>query len=225
VGTASGPSDRPIAGVVPVAVLHRVRLFRCGLADLLDGEPDIAVVATAVTAPDLARQAGRARPSVVVLEIEDAGAEACQAAAAVRSAVPGVRFVAIEANRPGPLSAAAVATFPQRVRRADGFRAVAAAVRAAPGRWAAPVIVPASPGADALSPRELDVLSLVSAGCTTREISERLAISRKTVENHKRRIFGKLQVRTQAHAVAVAVRAGMITVDGVLDLAVAAGGR
>ena len=57
-----------------------------------------------------------------------------------------------------------------------------------------------------LTGREADVLALVGAGRTSRQISAELHISPKTVENHKQRIFGKLGVQNQAHAVSVAMR-------------------
>lgn len=214
---ANGSTGTPVT----VCVQHRLRLLRVGLAHALDDEADITVVGTAVTASDLAALAGRVRPDVVVLEVDDDGSDACRAAAAVRSRASTGQFVAV--LPPGStgstgLSPAAETTFPVRVSRADGLRAVRDAVRAAPHRFVSPVVVPEEGGRDMLSPRELDVLALVGAGCTTREISERLSISRKTVENHKQHIFTKLQVRNQAHAVAVALRAGMISVDGVIDL-------
>ena len=65
--------------------------------------------------------------------------------------------------------------------------------------------------APALTGRELEVLRLIGAGRTTREISGALGVSRRTVENHKRRIFAKLDVQSQAHAVASAARLGLLT--------------
>lgn len=62
-----------------------------------------------------------------------------------------------------------------------------------------------------LSRREVDVLTLVGTGLTTSGISSRLGISAKTVENHKQRIFSKLGVQSQAHAIAVATREGLIS--------------
>ena len=208
------------APVIRVCVQHRLRLLRVGLALLLAPEADVELVGSAVTAADLVSLATHAEPDVVILELEGDGTEACRAAAAVRQHVPDAQFVAVAGSRLDTvaLSPAAETSFPARVRRAEGMRRVLEAVRTARLRPVGPVIVPDDGGRDALSPRELDVLSLVGAGCTTREISERLAISRKTVENHKQHIFSKLQVRNQAHAVAVALRAGMITVDGVIDL-------
>jgi DNA-binding CsgD family transcriptional regulator len=65
--------------------------------------------------------------------------------------------------------------------------------------------------APALTGREIEVLRLIGAGRTTREISIVLGVSRRTVENHKRRIFAKLNVQSQAHAVASAARLGLLT--------------
>ena len=69
---------------------------------------------------------------------------------------------------------------------------------------------PARPGAIALTPREVEILTRIARGFSTREVSEQLGISPRTVENHKRRIFAKLDVQNQAHAVAIATRAGLL---------------
>jgi DNA-binding CsgD family transcriptional regulator len=76
-----------------------------------------------------------------------------------------------------------------------------------------------------LTLREVDVLNLVGAGLTSREISVALEISHKTVENHKQRIFCKLGVQNQAHAVSVAMRTGVLRPERVIDLAMAADAR
>ena len=72
-----------------------------------------------------------------------------------------------------------------------------------------------------LTPRELTILNLVGAGFTSREISSQLTISHKTVENHKQRIFAKLGVQNQAHAVSVAMRLGLMRPERVIGLALA----
>ena len=65
------------------------------------------------------------------------------------------------------------------------------------------------------------MLTLVGGGHNSRDISCQLRISHKTVENHKQRIFGKLGVQNQAHAVSVAMRTGMITAEQTLEAAMA----
>jgi DNA-binding NarL/FixJ family response regulator len=56
-----------------------------------------------------------------------------------------------------------------------------------------------------LTDRERDVLGAVADGLSTKAVAHHLGISVKTVESHKTRIFGKLGVRSQAEAVAVAL--------------------
>jgi DNA-binding NarL/FixJ family response regulator len=68
--------------------------------------------------------------------------------------------------------------------------------------------------------RELEVLRQISLGLTAREISDRMGISPKTVENHKQRLFRKLDVQNQAHAVSVALRHGVLQPADGLEQAV-----
>ena len=61
-----------------------------------------------------------------------------------------------------------------------------------------------------LTPREIDVLTAMADGLSTKGIARRLGVAVKTVENHKTRVFDKLGVRTQAHAVAIAIGQGLL---------------
>jgi DNA-binding NarL/FixJ family response regulator len=61
-----------------------------------------------------------------------------------------------------------------------------------------------------LTTRELEVLRLVAAGCTTNEIARRLAFSERTVKNAIHDVTSRLQLRNRSHAVADAVREGLI---------------
>ena len=65
------------------------------------------------------------------------------------------------------------------------------------------------PKAD-LAPRELEVLGLLALGLSADGISQRLGASQNTVASLVQRIFGKLDARTRAHAVAQAWRAGLL---------------
>lgn len=60
--------------------------------------------------------------------------------------------------------------------------------------------------ATALSRRELDVLRLMTQGCNTAAIAERLRLSRATVRNHAQSIFAKLGVHSRLEAVALATK-------------------
>jgi LuxR family maltose regulon positive regulatory protein len=65
-----------------------------------------------------------------------------------------------------------------------------------------PAGAPAQPLAEPLSKRELEVLGLVVAGLTNREIAERLFITVGTVKTHVHHIYGKLGVSDRAKAIA-----------------------
>ncbi len=61
-----------------------------------------------------------------------------------------------------------------------------------------------------LTQRELQVLALISGGLTTAQIATRIGISPKTVENRRQSLFAKLGVQNQSHAIAVAIRTGVL---------------
>ena len=65
----------------------------------------------------------------------------------------------------------------------------------------------------ALTPREQEVMTLVAEGLTTNEISERLFISPKTVENHRSSILRKLDLHSTIEVVRYAAKLGLIDVD------------
>jgi DNA-binding CsgD family transcriptional regulator len=66
------------------------------------------------------------------------------------------------------------------------------------------------PGEPQLTEREYDVLRMLADGETTRGIAERLRYSERTVKNIVRDLLVKLNCKTRAHAVALAVRHGVI---------------
>jgi two-component system response regulator DesR len=64
--------------------------------------------------------------------------------------------------------------------------------------------------AEHLSERERDVLRLIAAGATNREIAGRLFLSRHTIKQHTRSVYKKLNARNRAEAVHRAQRLGLI---------------
>jgi DNA-binding CsgD family transcriptional regulator len=61
-----------------------------------------------------------------------------------------------------------------------------------------------------LSPREREIVRLVSNGYANKSIAHKLAISQHTVNTHVRRIFGKLGVNSRAEMVAYALQSGLV---------------
>jgi DNA-binding NarL/FixJ family response regulator len=78
------------------------------------------------------------------------------------------------------------------------------------GRLQRNVLAPRGLTLSGLSEREVEVLRLVADGCDTGEIAGRLAYSERTVKNVIHDITTRLQLRNRSHAVAYAVRQGLI---------------
>ena len=216
--------------MMKVVVQQRQRLFREGLGQLLEAEADLAVVGTASNSLELSQVCQELRPDVAVLEADAVEWDAGRLARGLRRAVPTMRIIGLSA---GEMSRAEVARAHRDgirdvLPRSAGICRILAAVRATsalhrvrPQADSASFGAPAEAAETVLTPRELTILNLVGAGFTSREISAQLTISHKTVENHKQRVFGKLNVQNQAHAVSVAMRLGLIRPERVIGLALA----
>ena len=65
----------------------------------------------------------------------------------------------------------------------------------------------------ALSPREREVLQLISEGHSAREIAGRLHLSVKTIETHRRQIMEKLAIHSVADLTKFAIREGLTSLE------------
>ena len=133
------------------------------------------------------------------------------------AAPPVVAIVADETDAREALAAGARAALP---RTADGDH-LAAAIRAAvqglvaiDDSFAAALLRGAPPSApelpEALTPREIEVLQLLSQGLANKVIASRLGISDHTVKFHVNAILGKLGVQSRGEAIVQAVRLGLV---------------
>ena len=197
-----------------VAVLETRRLVRQALSLWLQAQPEIELVASADTTAPLSHLCHRRQLDGVLVGVPDEPESILRAVEPLSRRFPEVRLIAVsDADAPHSerilahgfrtvLSPGAGAGNLLRVLSADSlvrtFNKPPESVR------------PATP----LTPRETQVLSLVSAGSTSGDISAELGISRSTVANHKERIFDKLEAKNQAHAVARAVSLGLISPSG-----------
>lgn len=66
---------------------------------------------------------------------------------------------------------------------------------------------------DGLSEREIDVIKLVACGATNKEVSDKLFISSRTVETHRRNIMDKLGLNNIAELIKYAIKRGYVDVD------------
>lgn len=64
-----------------------------------------------------------------------------------------------------------------------------------------------------LTPTQRRILPLMAEGCTNVEIGQRLGVSLDTVKTHAQRMYQALGARGREHAVAIAIRAGLLRLD------------
>ena len=210
--------SRPLpqrAGALRIAIQDRQRLYREGVALVLANEPDLEVVATAATGADLMAATAEQDIDLVILELDVEDWDAYSLVAALRKRRPGLAVVGLLPGDNAELPARAYQVGVRSVfPRNAGIRAFLRTVRSlpSPSRAAATDnrVVNLDERRPLLSHREIQVLGEIGGGSTTRLVAQAMGISPKTVENHKQRIFAKLGVQNQAHAVAVAMRQGLL---------------
>jgi DNA-binding NarL/FixJ family response regulator len=219
--------------VIRVLVCEDQGLVRAGFVTILSAQPDMEVVGEAVDGRAAIRLAEELKPDVVVMDIRMPlldGIEATRHLAGPEVAAPAKVLVVTtfnvdeyvyEALRAGAsgflLKDAPPPELINAVRTvARGESLLAPAVtRTLIGRFAErllPSAAPASPERErlqALAPRELEVLLLISRGLSNAEIAAELVISPETVKTYVSRIFTKLDLRDRVQAVILAYRAGL----------------
>jgi DNA-binding NarL/FixJ family response regulator len=205
-------------------------LVLAGLRTILESEPDIEIAGTAPdgrTAVDLAREL---RPDLVLMDIRMPRLDGVAATRELADLGPGE----------GRTRVVVLTTFDLDQHVYDALRAGAsgflvkdlpdhelvAGVRAA--ARGETVLAPSvtrrlietytrrppnpsrPPGADELTPRELEVWHLVARGLSNAEIAARLVVGEATVKTHVARIVTKLGVRDRIHAIVLAYECGLV---------------
>jgi len=197
-------------------------VVRAGLRALLDGEPDLDVVAEAGSGEEAVRLAARLTPDVALMDLRFAGAgsgiDGVEAVRRLAVRAPGVAVVmltsyagradvvrALEAGARGyVLKAGAPEELFQAVRTAAGGSVGLASDVV--GELVGQVVSPAQE----LTRREIEVVRLMAEGRSNRAIAEALFLSEATVKTHLVRIYRKFKVDNRAAAVSEAVRRGLL---------------
>lgn len=202
---------------ISVLIVAHDPISRAGVERQLVGLDDIAVLAPAAgVRPDVALVVANAidegvlgwirtirhSQSRVVVVVTEASTHAIAAATDAGASAVVPRFLA---DRRRLLWAI------QKVHRGEPLPAIADS----PTRQPAPAAPPrpretTERAPDAVSERDREVLRLLAEGCDTGEIARRLAYSEPTIKNAIQRLFEQLNAKNRPHAVALALRAGII---------------
>jgi DNA-binding NarL/FixJ family response regulator len=156
------------------------------------------------------------QPDITLMDLQMPGMNGIDAIGAIRGEFPEARIIVLT-NHPGDvqvsraLRAGARAYLLKTMLRKElleTIRAVHAGQKRLSSEVAAAIAEHATESA--LSPREIDILRLIAAGNTNKEIGAHLSMTEETVKSHMRNIFSKLGAKGRTHALAIGVKRGII---------------
>jgi two-component system response regulator DesR len=192
-----------------VLVVDDHDVVQWGFRLLLTQQPWVERCLTARTGAEALELTRRYGPHVALVDLFLAGESGADVCAAIRQESPSTRVLLISgAGRMSPAAARAagasgfVSKDLEAAEVTRAVRMVGAGMTLFPPKEAQP--------APLLSDREREVLSLIAAGCTNREIAEQLFLSPHTVKEHTSSVYRKLGARNRAEAVQLAQRMGLL---------------
>jgi DNA-binding NarL/FixJ family response regulator len=210
---------------VRVLVVDDQELVRDGIASLLGIQPGISVVGTASDGKEAIEKTLSAAPDVVLLDVRMPVMDGVEACAVLRRRAPACRVVmlttfddeeyVVEALKAGA-SGYLLKNLPAD-KLANAVRLAHAGVAqfdtSVTGHLASALAATGQdrpPPTTELTAREIDILRLVAAGSTNREIAARLYVSEGTVKNHMSRILTRLGLRDRTQAALYAKDHGLL---------------
>lgn len=198
-------------------------LFRSGLSALVNGEPDMEVVAEVASGEEAVLAADRLNPDLILMDIHMPGMSGIEATRQIKASHADTKVVVLTATEADDLLFEAIRAGAEAylVKTLEPSRFLAEVrahlsgeasisgdmalkiIRAFDRREPEPTVSP-------LTQRELEVLKLVGEGATNRDIAQQLFISENTVKNHLRNILQKLHFANRVQAAAYAIRQGLV---------------
>ncbi|HLI52655.1 MAG TPA: response regulator transcription factor [Thermomicrobiaceae bacterium] len=210
--------------MIRILVVDDHPIVREGLVAILEAQDDLTVVGEAGNGEEGVRLYKSAKPDVVLMDLAMPGTDGVQAIQSIRAFDPGARVVVLTAYDTDErilqaVQAGASGYLLKGAPRDDIFRAVR--VVNAGGSLLEPVvagkllnrvgdILRGDTVEEELSPRERDVLMLMTRGLRNKEIAYELHITERTVKFHANAIYRKLDVSGRTEAVSKAIQRGIV---------------
>ena len=197
-------------------------VVRDGLKGMIASQHDLSVVGEAGNGEELLSLAGKVPADVALVDLRMPVLDGVTAITRLRECSPGLRVLVLttydtDADIRRAVEAGATGYLLKDAPREELFRAIRQTARGdsylSPSVASRLVDRVRSPDRDQLSPREVEVLTLVSRGSANKEIARCLRLSEATVKSHLLHIFEKLGASDRTHAVTIAALRGIIRLE------------
>jgi DNA-binding NarL/FixJ family response regulator len=211
--------SEPATEKARVLVVDDHALLRTGVANIINQEPDLQVVAEAGNGADAIEAFERHRPDVTLLDLRMPVMEGVEVVRQLRERDPQARVIVLttydtddEISR--ALKAGAKAYVLKDIS-ADDLVACIRTVLAGKTYLAPAAAAKLAEGVTRvqLTPREMATLRLLADGKANKEIATELDISERTVKTHLGHLFEKLGVASRTEAVKIATRRGLVRLE------------
>jgi two-component system response regulator NreC len=204
-------------------------IVRAGLRMLFRAEEDMEIVGEAGSAEEAIQAVQELNPDVVLMDVAMPGMSGIEATRRIKEVDPDANILALTMHEDEQyffemLNAGAAGYIPKRAAPDDLVSAIRIVHQGNVFLYPslAKMLVrdfvqraeeDGELGADILTPREREVLTLIAEGYTNRQIAKELVISVKTVDRHRENIMGKLNLHNRIELVKYAIEKGLITLD------------
>lgn len=212
--------------MIRVLIVDDHEIVREGIKTILQAEPDFEVVGESGTAEQLTQLVNQTRPDVVLLDARLPGLSGAEACRRLTVSHPDVAVLMISTYSDQQLveecikagAKGYVVKDIERFTLKESIRAIHAGGGAVSPAVAATVLdrlratdeVPTQPSSIPLSNTQLEIVRLIAAGFSNREIADQVHLSQNTVKSHVQEIFRKLDVGNRVEAALTATRKGWI---------------
>jgi DNA-binding NarL/FixJ family response regulator len=204
-------------------------IVREGLRHLLVTEPGFEVVGEAADGRNVVRVAQELQPDLIIMDVGMPHLNGIEATRLLRTKVPYAKILTLSMHATHDTIVEVLkAGASGYVLKEAAFKELIFAIKAVMTNqtYLSPAIADVilrdylprvGESTDAaqphLSPREREILLLLTEGKTTKEIAQHLDINPKTVDRHRQQLMDKLGVRSLAELMKYALRAGLISLD------------
>ena len=197
-------------------------VVRAGLQGMLTSQSDFELVGEATTGNEAVTLSAHLHPDVILMDLRMAEMDGAAATAQIQTQQPGTPVLILttydtNADILRAIEAGATGYLLKDTPREDLFAAIRSVAQGkavlAPSVATRLLRQRQTLAGEALSARELEVLSLVARGASNKEIARSLYLSEATVKSHLIHLFGKLGVTDRTAAVTVALQHGLLRLE------------